>query len=632
MKNKRSYALIIIACCLFFNLNSIAQQVSREVAVSAYIYNFAKNIQWQTEDSLNEFHFLIIGQDETIFRELTTLSETKTIRNKAIRVSSSTSLNNIDKAQLIFVAKGNEENLLNIFDRVEGKNILIVSDNYQNKKIVMINFIDSKEGNLLFEINKANIINQNLGIMQDMILLGGTEIDVAELYREGQQSLRSLQKHTENLEHNLLKLEKLISSKTKEIEANKDSLNRQTNKISEQQQILKDQSRLLYQKEQELNNKIQQIADQQIIFEKQSKDLKILTADVTDGNELLKRQRIEIESQESQIKKQSDIQKNQSSTIYRQRNLMLLLVVIIILVFILVLTIFYAFRNKQQHNKELEQKVNERTYELSLLNEQLRVELEERMHAQEEIRLLNQTLEERVAERTEQLASINKELESFSYSISHDLRAPLRAIFGFSQILSKRHRESLNEEGKQYMDYIVQASVRMEQLINDLLDYSRLGRKSIDIYPISVNKIIENIHTDFKQKLESIGASFIVNKNIPDILGNESLLQQIFINLIGNAINYRRKSIPLEININYEQNNKSVILSVSDNGIGIPKEYWEKIFNIFQRLHSDDEYPGTGIGLATVRKSVSMLNGTISVDSVVDSGTTFYIHLLKSNI
>src|SRR3989339_243799 len=120
MKNKRSYALIIIACCLFFNLNSIAQQVSREVAVSAYIYNFAKNIQWQTEDSLNEFHFLIIGQDETIFRELTTLSETKTIRNKAIRVSSSTSLNNIDKAQLIFVAKGNEENLLNIFDRVEG--------------------------------------------------------------------------------------------------------------------------------------------------------------------------------------------------------------------------------------------------------------------------------------------------------------------------------------------------------------------------------------------------------------------------------------------------------------------------------------------------------------------------------
>ena len=609
-----------------------AQQVSRDVAVSAYIYNFAKNIQWQNEDSINEFHFLIIGQDENILQELTTLSKTKNIRNKPIRVSSTLSLNEIDKAQLIFVTKGNEENLLNIFDRVEGKNILIVSDNYKNKKIVMINFLDSKEGNLLFEINKANIINQHLDIMQDMILLGGTEIDVAELYREGQQSLRTLQKHTEDLENNLINLEKSISAKIKEIEVNKDSLNRQTHKIKEQQQILDNQSHLLNQRENELNIKIKQIADQQKIFDQQTEELRELSVDVNEGNELLKRQKKEIESREFYIKNQTDKLENQSSTIQRQRNLMFLLAIIILLVVFWVITIYYAFKNKQKHNQELEKKVNKRTYELSLLNEQLRVELEERMHAQEEIRLLNQTLEERVAERTAQLESINKELESFSYSISHDLRAPLRAIFGFSQILSKRHRESLNEEGRQYMDYIVQASVRMEQLINDLLDYSRLGRKSIDIYPTSVNKIIENIYTDFKQKLESIGANFIVENDIPEILGNESLLQQIFINLIGNAINYRRKNIPLEIRINYEQNNKTVILSVSDNGIGIPKEYWEKIFNIFQRLHSEDEYPGTGIGLATVRKSVNMLNGTISVDSVVDKGTTFYINLPKSNI
>ncbi|OFX83806.1 MAG: hypothetical protein A2W99_03040 [Bacteroidetes bacterium GWF2_33_16] len=629
--------IIFIICLLIFGFIGIsmsirAQQVSRDVAVSAYIYNFAKNIQWQNEDSINEFHFLIIGQDENILQELTTLSKTKNIRNKPIRVSSTLSLNEIDKAQLIFVTKGNEENLLNIFDRVEGKNILIVSDNYKNKKIVMINFLDSKEGNLLFEINKANIINQHLDIMQDMILLGGTEIDVAELYREGQQSLRTLQKHTEDLENNLINLEKSISAKIKEIEVNKDSLNRQTHKIKEQQQILDNQSHLLNQRENELNIKIKQIADQQKIFDQQTEELRELSVDVNEGNELLKRQKKEIESREFYIKNQTDKLENQSSTIQRQRNLMFLLAIIILLVVFWVITIYYAFKNKQKHNQELEKKVNKRTYELSLLNEQLRVELEERMHAQEEIRLLNQTLEERVAERTAQLESINKELESFSYSISHDLRAPLRAIFGFSQILSKRHRESLNEEGRQYMDYIVQASVRMEQLINDLLDYSRLGRKSIDIYPTSVNKIIENIYTDFKQKLESIGANFIVENDIPEILGNESLLQQIFINLIGNAINYRRKNIPLEIRINYEQNNKTVILSVSDNGIGIPKEYWEKIFNIFQRLHSEDEYPGTGIGLATVRKSVNMLNGTISVDSVVDKGTTFYINLPKSNI
>ncbi|HAN19462.1 MAG: hypothetical protein A2X13_02190 [Bacteroidetes bacterium GWC2_33_15] len=632
MKKLILYVYLSTACFWGLNGSISAQQVSREIAISAYIYNFAKNIQWQNEDSINEFHFLIIGQDENILHELITLSKTKTIRNKPIRVTSATTLSDINNVQLVFATKGNEENLVNLFDRIEGKNILMVSDNYQNKQIVMINFIDSKEGNLLFEINKANIINQHLGIMQDMILLGGTEIDVAELYREGQQSLRTLQKHTENLENNLAQLKNSISAITKEVEINKDSLNRQTRKIREQQRILDNQSLLLNQREKELGIKIQQISEQRRVFDQQSEKLRALSADVNEGSQLLLRQREEIESQEYQIKNQTDILKTQSSTIHRQRNLMYLLAIITILVVFLVLTIYYAFKNKQKHNRELKQKVNERTYELSLLNEQLRVELDERLLAQEEIKILNQTLEERVAERTAQLASINKELESFSYSISHDLRAPLRAIFGFSQILTNRHRASLNEEGQQYMNYIVQASVRMEHLINDLLDYSRLGRKSIDIYPVSLNKIIDNIYSDFKQKLENVGATFFVDKEIPEIYGNESLLQQIFTNLIDNAVIYRRKDEPLEIKINYDQDAKGITLKISDNGIGIPEEYWDKIFNIFQRLHSEDEYPGTGIGLATVRKSVSMLNGTIWVESVVNRGTTFFIHLPKSKI
>ena len=129
-----------------------------------------------------------------------------------------------------------------------------------------------------------------------------------------------------------------------------------------------------------------------------------------------------------------------------------------------------------------------------------------------------------------------------------------------------------------------------------------------------------------------MGATFFVDKEIPEIYGNESLLQQIFTNLIDNAVIYRRKDEPLEIKINYDQDAKGITLKISDNGIGIPEEYWDKIFNIFQRLHSEDEYPGTGIGLATVRKSVSMLNGTIWVESVVNRGTTFFIHLPKSKI
>ncbi len=271
---------------------------------------------------------------------------------------------------------------------------------------------------------------------------------------------------------------------------------------------------------------------------------------------------------------------------------------------------------------------------LEELIEQRTSELQERIETSDQLNrgMINlmgdfQRASRRASEAANQLSIANRELESFAYSVSHDLRAPLRSINGFAQILASRHRENLNPEGQKYIDYVVQSGEQMAKLIEDLLTYSRMGRKAVRRAPLNFADILGDIQTNLHSSIHATKAIIHLPVAWPPIYGDRTLIHQIFLNLIDNAIKYHKPGLPPEIWLDYRIETEYAMIWVRDNGVGISPEYQEKVFDMFQRLHSDDEVRGTGIGLALVRKAAVLMNGEVGIDSSENEGSTFWIKL-----
>jgi signal transduction histidine kinase len=237
------------------------------------------------------------------------------------------------------------------------------------------------------------------------------------------------------------------------------------------------------------------------------------------------------------------------------------------------------------------------------------------------------TLEERVADRTRELQERNDDLEAFGYSISHDLRAPLRAMQGFSQIILEDYGDKLDDKGRQHASRIVAAAKRMDELIRDLLAYSRLSRTNLETAPVSLQNVVKEALSQLEAELQKTGAHVRVTEPLPAVRGHQSTLSQVVANLIGNGMKFMPPGRAPEIKVRAEARNGHVRLWVEDNGIGIRPEHQQRIFNVFERLHGNEQYPGTGIGLAIVKKGMERMGGKVGVESVIETGSSFWIEL-----
>ncbi|WP_291725796.1 ATP-binding protein [Bernardetia sp.] len=277
---------------------------------------------------------------------------------------------------------------------------------------------------------------------------------------------------------------------------------------------------------------------------------------------------------------------------------------------------------EELRRKELEQQVRIRTEELTTINEKLGIEI----NAREEIA-------KKLKEGMQLLEVTNKELEHFAYVASHDLQEPLRAIASFSQLLEKRYEGQLDEKAAMYIRFIIEGAGRMKDLIMDLLEYSRLHRNETPHKEVQLNDTYQNAIQNLTLQIEETKAEIEIENDFSDIkiMGNSSKLTQLFQNLVGNAIKYRSEATP-QIKITYKENKDHFQFTISDNGIGIDPRFADRIFIIFQRLHTKENYEGTGIGLALCQKIVEQHKGKIWLDqekSQSGKGTTIHFTLGK---
>ncbi|WP_299885991.1 YfiR/HmsC family protein [uncultured Lacinutrix sp.] len=574
--------------------NTSNEQVKR-LQRAIFIFNFAEQVTWQNQNNITDFKIGVLGQDRT-FIDLKSLSQKRKIKNKQVTIVCFNSVKDVANVQLLYVNQAQNFDIDYILNKISGKNILLVSEDYSYKSsmINMVNVGDTFE----YETNEKNIYRENFTTANSLQSHAVSSSEKwKKLYKTTEASLEESKKIEAEKQAEIDEKEKELDRKTKAllykdetITTQKDSINSISNIAKKREkwiQLLSSESDLQQQK---LESKIALERELEETILSQLAIVKAQEKNIRDSELRLKQQTDSITKQNATIKNNAKALEAKNEKISMQNKINYLLIGLFTLSLIGAYLLYRNINNKKK---------------------------------------IAQTLKEKNAAITKQsfeLEAKNNELEQFAYIASHDLKEPLITISSLIDILVEDYGTKFDEDGRMSLNFVKDSSDRMKRLIDAILAYSRLG-KTKEYGTVNCNTVIDTLKDDLQNVITRTNSKVQVT-NLPTIKGAELEIRLLFQNLISNGIKFTKPDIDPLIEVDAKKVNIKDIeywqFTVRDNGIGIPKKHQERIFSIFQRLHSREEYEGTGIGLAHCKKIVESHGGKIWLDSEEHIGTTFF--------